>query len=136
MVGLLVMSHWWLDVLAHRPDLPLYPGGEYVAGLNLWSSLWGTVVLELLMFAAGVALYLRATAGRGQPRRALWGLLLFLVMVYLANLFGSPPPSTRALAWVGEAQWLLVLWGYWADRAGSKTMQVTSEGQVTRRNSE
>jgi hypothetical protein len=135
-VGLLVMSHWWLDALAHRPDLPLYPGGEYVAGLNLWSSLWGTLVLESLVFAAGVVLYLRATAGRGRPPWTLWVLLLFLIIVYLANLFGSPPPSVRALAWVGQAQWLLVLWGYWADRPRSTTTQAKAGGETGRRNSE
>ncbi len=116
-VGLLVMSHWWLDALVHRPDLPLYPGGEYVVGLNLWSSLWGTLVLESLVFVAGVVLYLRATAQRRRPHPwTLWVLLLFLMVIYLANLLGSPPPSVQALGWVGQAQWLLVLWGYWADR--------------------
>jgi hypothetical protein len=39
-----------------------------------------------------------------------------LVFIQIANIFGAPPPSVNALAWVGQAQWLLVVWGYWVDR--------------------
>jgi len=52
----------------------------------------------------------------GVGRWGLLGLVLFLFAVYTGNLFGPPPPSTQALAWVGQLQWLLVLWGYWVDR--------------------
>ena len=38
--GLAVMSHWLLDLVTHRPDLPLYPTGEILVGLGLWNSLW------------------------------------------------------------------------------------------------
>ena len=41
-VGAAVLSHWLLDFITHRPDLPLYPGGARV-GLGLWNSLWGTL---------------------------------------------------------------------------------------------
>src|SRR3954470_21958054 len=37
-VGLLVPSHWILDFFAHRPDLPLYPGGAERLGLGLWNN--------------------------------------------------------------------------------------------------
>src|SRR5687768_4256927 len=36
-VGLAVLSHWVLDFVTHRPDLPLWPGGPMV-GLGLWNS--------------------------------------------------------------------------------------------------
>ncbi len=52
-VGLAVVSHWLLDAIVHHPDLPLYPGSGYVVGLSLWSSLSGTLVVELLIFAIG-----------------------------------------------------------------------------------
>jgi hypothetical protein len=42
--------------------------------------------------------------------------MAFLVGVYLANLFGPPPPSAQAVAWTANAMWLLVAWGYWLDR--------------------
>ncbi len=60
-LGLAVVSHWMLDAIVHRPDLPLYPGSQYLVGFGLWSSLWGTLVVELLIFGIGVGLYLRTT---------------------------------------------------------------------------
>ena len=46
-VAVLVVSHWLLDALAHRPDLPLVPGGEARIGLSLWNVPWGSVLFEL-----------------------------------------------------------------------------------------
>lgn len=112
-----VASHWVLDALVHRADLPLAPGVEPRVGLGLWHSLPATAALEGACFAAGVAIYLRSTrAVDGVGRWALWGLLLFLVGIYAANLFGPPPPSTAAVTWSAQAMWLIVLWAYWADR--------------------
>src|SRR6266498_3662872 len=42
-VALLVVSHWLLDFVTHRPDMPLYPGGRLV-GLGLWNSEAATVI--------------------------------------------------------------------------------------------
>lgn len=53
-VALLVVSHWVLDFVTHQPDLPLYPTGPRV-GLGLWHSISGTVIVEGLMLAAGIA---------------------------------------------------------------------------------
>src|SRR5512141_672663 len=46
----LVLSHWVLDFIAHRPDMPLWPGGP-VVGLGLWYSVPATLVVELGLFA-------------------------------------------------------------------------------------
>ena len=59
--GAAVVSHWVLDLLLHRPDLPILPGGDYRAGFGLWNSLAATLVIELAVFAVGLALYLRTT---------------------------------------------------------------------------
>ena len=116
-VGLLVLSHWVLDLFMHRPDLPLYPGSETTLGLNAWSSLPLTLAIELPIFALGVWLYTRATTPRDAVGRwALVGLVAFLLVVYTSNLLGPPPPSAIAIAWMGQAQWLLVLWAYWVDK--------------------
>ena len=53
-LGGLVLSHWGLDALVHRPDLPLYPGSATVVGLDAWSSLPVTLALELPLFAPGL----------------------------------------------------------------------------------
>lgn len=116
LVGLLVASHWVLDWLTHVPDLPLYPGGPLV-GLGLWRSFAGTMILEALVFAAGVAMY----AGRTRPRDrtgrfAFLALVAFLVVLYVGNAFGPPPPDVNAVAWGALAGWLLPLFGWWVDR--------------------
>lgn len=116
-VAVLVLSHWLLDALVHVPDLPLAPAGAARVGLGLWTHPAVEAALELAIFALGAALYLRAT--RPCDRIGTWalvGLLVVLLLVHLANAVGEPPPSVTAIAWVGEAQWLLVAWGYWIDR--------------------
>lgn len=121
-LGALVLSHWLLDLFMHRPDLPLYPGAASEVGLNAWSSLPLTLAIEIPLFALGVWLYARATSPRDAVGRwGLAGLVAFLLLVYASNLFGPPPPSATAIAWVGQAQWLIVLWGYWVDRHRSIT---------------
>jgi hypothetical protein len=116
-VGALVVSHWLLDAIVHVPDLPLAPGSEVVVGAGLWNFPLAELAIELLIFAIGVVLYLRVTQARDAIGRwGLAGLVTFLVIIQLANSFGEPPPSSNAIAWVGQAQWLLVLWGYWLDR--------------------
>lgn len=115
--GVAVLSHWILDFLTHRPDLPLMPGGETFVGLGLWFSLVGTFVVEVCIFAVGIWFYIRATRSLDRVGTiGFWALIGFLFVIYLGNLFGEPPPNVNVLAWVGNAQWLLVVWGYWVDR--------------------
>lgn len=116
-IGVLVMSHWVLDLLTHRPDLPLIPWIDTKVGMGLWNSIPFTVAIEGFLFVAGAFLYMRTTkAVNRKGAAALWGLLAFLSVMYLMNLFGPPPPSVEPIAYVGLSQWLLVAWGYWIDR--------------------
>ncbi len=116
-IWLCVLSHWFLDAIVHRPDLPLYPGSHTLVGLGLWNSIVGTVLVEGVIFVIGVRLYLKAT--RARDRRgtfALWSFIVVLVAIYLANLVGPPPPNLRALEIAGLSLWLIPVWGYWIDR--------------------
>jgi len=114
--GLAVISHWFLDLLVHRPDLPLAPEGSTRLGLGLWNSVPATLVLEIGVFSLGLYLYLRSTRAKDRTGSvALWLLVGFLGLVYAGNVFGPPPPSATAIAWAGQAQWLLVAWAYWVD---------------------
>lgn len=116
-VGCVTMSHWILDLIMHRPDLPLLGSSSTKVGLGLWDSFPLTLLLELGLFAAGVFVYMRATAA--DDRIGKWGLialLVFLVSIYLSNIFGPPPPSEDMIAIAGNAMWLIVLWGWWIDR--------------------
>ena len=117
-LGLLVFSHWHLDALSHRPDLPLWPGGGTVVGLGLWHSVPATLAVELSMFAIGVALYVRAAPARDRTGFfAFWGLIAFLLAAYAGSTFGPPPPNVQAIAIAGIAGGVLfTIWSWWADR--------------------
>jgi hypothetical protein len=114
-VALLVASHWVLDALVHRPDLAPAPGSAMRFGLGLWNVPAASLAVELGLFAGGVLLYLRATAG--QRRGPLGVLCTVLLAIYVADFAGPPPPAMSAVALAGMAQWLLVAAGYWVDRA-------------------
>jgi hypothetical protein len=113
----LVLSHWILDWITHRPDMPLYPGSEKF-GLGLWNSVPGTLALELVLFGAGVATYVRATRPRdGIGKWSLLALVAALVVIYVANLLSGAPPSVTAI-WVAGLLGVAVLlaWSAWTDR--------------------
>ena len=117
-VGALVVSHWLLDFVSHRPDLPLYPGGP-LAGLGLWRSVPATLVLELALFGGAAALALRSVLHPARVGRfAVAGFLGLLLLIYLANAAGPPPPSAPVVAWSALSLWLLVPWAGWLDRRG------------------
>jgi len=116
-VGIGVVSHWVLDWITHAPDMPLWPGGPEF-GLALWNSVPGTMIVESLMFAVGVWLYLGATrATDGIGAVALWALVALLVISYAAQPFMGTPPSVRAVVVSGlifEA--VSLAWVWWLDR--------------------
>ena len=112
----LILSHWVLDALSHRADMPLLPWGGVRVGLGLWQSLPATLAVEGLLFALGVVFYLQATRGRPGGGRFAW-LAAFLAVGYLTNVFGPPPPSVTAVAFAGLlGAVLLPGWAAWADR--------------------
>lgn len=115
-LGSLVPTHWVLDFIAHRPDMPIYPSGPKY-GLGMWNSVPLTIAVEYVLFAAGIAIYLSATRAKDATGRwAFWSLVVLLGVLYPASLFGPPPPSVQVLAWSALAIWLTVPWAGWADR--------------------
>ncbi len=115
-IVLLVLSHWVLDVLTHRPDMPLTLSDTNRIGFGLWNHPVLAVSVELLLFAGGVWLYTGSTRALNRKGSiGFWALVVFLLVVYAANIFGPPPPSSTAVAWSAQALWLLVAWGFWVD---------------------
>ena len=116
-VWLAVLSHWVLDFFTHAPDLPLYPGSEKMVGLGLWNSLSGTLAFELGIFLLGMILYLGTTRPANRTGTYTFVLLMvFLLVTYVINILGPPPPDYRMVAYSALLLWLLVPWGYWIDR--------------------
>ncbi len=115
-VGACVPTHWLLDYVAHRPDMPLVPRGPRY-GLGMWNSLPLTIAVELGLFGIGILIYLSARRAADRTAHiALWSLVGLLVVVYFASTFGPPPPNVRVLAVSALVIWLTVPWAAWADR--------------------
>jgi membrane-bound metal-dependent hydrolase YbcI (DUF457 family) len=116
-VGLLVLSHWFLDLPMHAPDLPLWPGSTVKVGLGAWRSIPLTIAIELAVFVPGLVAYLRATRAKDRVGSwGVWAMVAVLLLIFFSG-FGSPPPaSPRAVAYSALGLWLFVPWGYWVDR--------------------
>lgn len=120
-LGGLVASHWVLDVVTHRPDLPLWPGGPQV-GLGLWNSIPGTIIVEAALLAGGLALYLRTTSARDRMGRwSLMALVALTALIWISQPWAPVPPSAAAVAWGGLVLWMLPPWAAWIDRHRSTT---------------
>jgi membrane-bound metal-dependent hydrolase YbcI (DUF457 family) len=113
----LVLSHWVLDVVTHRPDMPLYPGSVNL-GLALWNSVAGTLIVEGLLFLVCMAIYMKATRARdGIGRWGFGAMIVVLLGMYVSTLFAPPPTDMTAIAFFGIVfGWLFVLFGWWVDR--------------------
>jgi hypothetical protein len=115
-LGLLVVSHWFLDFPVHAADLPLWPSASSPkVGLGWWKSWPLTWILELTIYAAGISFYARFT--RALDRIGSWGFWIYVLVLFLIfALSHGPPPSERALAWSALGLWLFVPWAWWVDR--------------------
>ena len=116
-VGGLVFSHYVLDLITHRPDLPITLNGPGRVGLGLWNYPGTALATELALFIIGAAIYAGVTRERDRLGRIGWyALIATLAAIYFAALYGPPPPNAEAVAVAGQLLWLFVLWGYWVDR--------------------
>jgi hypothetical protein len=133
-VGLLVLSHWLLDLPMHAPDLPLWPGSTVKVGLGAWRSIPLTIALELGVFVAGLLTYVRATRARDRLGSwGLWGMVALLLALFFSGFAAAPPASDRAVAYAALGLWLFVPWGYWVDRHREAVGWAPGVGGATRR---
>jgi membrane-bound metal-dependent hydrolase YbcI (DUF457 family) len=116
-IALCVISHWFLDLVVHRPDLPVWPGDSIKLGLGLWNYPIITALVEGILLSAGVLLYCKATAAKNKfGRYGLVALVAFLIFIQVGNMAAPPPPNVTAIAWAGQLQWLLVVLAYFIDK--------------------
>ena len=113
-----VVSHWVLDWVTHRPDMPLAPGLDTKLGLGLWNSVAGTMVVESLLYVVGAWLYVRTTRARDAVGR--WGWWTFVVLLgalYFLTANGPAPANIPILVTTGLIFEVVTLaWAWWADR--------------------
>lgn len=108
-LGATVFSHWVLDVIVHRPDLPLYDNSAKV-GLGLWNHPVPAFLFEAAIFLAGFALYWKRIPGT--KRRVAFGLFGALILVVHVGMFYGPPPeSIRQAALMDLVTYAAFAWG-------------------------
>jgi hypothetical protein len=98
LVAVAVFSHWVLDFIVHRPDLPLYDDYPKV-GLGLWNYAAPAFLLEIAVLFGGIFLYLRSTTATDRLGRfgmPVFGVLMLIVQAMA--FFGTPPPSAAVAA--------------------------------------
>jgi hypothetical protein len=113
-----VLSHWILDWISHRPDMPLSPGVQKYFGLGLWTSIPAAVIIEGGFWALAVIFYARAT----HPKRragvyGYWTVVAVLSLAWYNNLAGQPPPNVHAATLISLVFFsMAVAWAYGMNR--------------------
>jgi len=99
LVGFAVLSHWLLDALVHRPELPVVGAGSRMLGLGLWNDMPVALVVEAALVFAGVLLFLQgASLPRGRSIALAALAIVVLVFTVLGMTVAPPPPSAAAMA--------------------------------------
>jgi hypothetical protein len=114
LVGIAAFSHWVLDLVVHRPDLPRF-GDDHKVGFGLWNYRGPALGLEILFLFGGMWLYLRRaeSSGGGGGSFVMAGVAMLAVHTFV--FYGPPPVSGHAAAvsalaaygiFAGVAWWL------------------------------
>ncbi len=115
--GVIVMSHWVLDVISHPPDMPLSPGVTLRWGLGLWTSVPATILIEGGLWVLALVVFLRCRDALPRGRRiGLWIGVALITTVWIGNIAG-PPPTNPAFAPISSLVLFtaIVAWSYWVD---------------------
>jgi membrane-bound metal-dependent hydrolase YbcI (DUF457 family) len=121
-VGLVVLSHWVLDLLVHIPDLPIAPFGNIKWGLGGWNSIPFTIAAECLFFFGGLFIYSKNTRPvKAAGRWVLAVLAVLLTLLYFSTTFFSSSTSDGGPLIVMFVvfmilQAVLVGLAYWTDK--------------------
>jgi len=110
-----VLSHWLLDWISHRPDMPLSPSVHRYVGLGLWSSIPTALIVEGGFWALAAILYARVTRPKTVPARTRTGRLSLSSPLAWYNNLAGPPPSNPQTASLNSLFFffLAVVWAYW-----------------------
>lgn len=119
-LALAVFSHWVLDLVVHRPDLPLY-GNAHKVGFGLWNYPITALALESVLLFGGMFIYLRSTTATSFTDR--YGMFFFglaILAVHSLLFWGPMPSSTVAGAFtLGSLYLILSAVAYWLEKKRS-----------------
>ena len=111
-----VLSHWLLDFISHRPDMPLAPGVRAVFGLGLWTSIPATLVVEGGFWITALIMGWQGMAHRKRfARFVFWIGAAVITASWYQNIAGPPPAASTAAAGIASFIFfgLVTAWAYW-----------------------
>jgi len=111
LLGLVVFSHWFADLLVHTPDLAvwnIFSDHAVKLGLGLWSYASLAYFVECSLLIVAVAFYLRRTHAVSSKGRYL--VILYLICLVLLQAFitfgGYIEPDKVIYAWQAIASFI------------------------------
>ncbi len=97
-MGIAVLSHWFLDLIVHTPDLPLWQDASTKFGFGLWNNAIATYALEAVLLVGGLLIYLRSTTSSTAIGK--YGMVIFVVILLLvnaSNVFGPLESDSKII---------------------------------------
>jgi hypothetical protein len=121
-MGVAVLSHWFLDLIVHTSDLPLLIDDSTKIGFGLWNSAIGTYLLEAALLLAGLGMYLKSTKGSAFASKN--GMIIFVVLMLIMNvnnIFGPPLVNDTTIMSIAGLVMYFIFSGvaFWLDRKRS-----------------
>jgi hypothetical protein len=117
-IFLVVLSHWLLDFVSHRPDLPIVPEMHRYVGLGLWNSIPATLLVEGGFWCFAIILYVRSTRTKSFTAAfVFWSGISLLTLLWFSNIAGPPPQNPKTAPFASLIVFSLTLaWAYWVNR--------------------
>ncbi len=121
-MGVAVLSHWFLDLIVHTPDLPLWSDSSTKVGFGLWNNAIATYVLEAILLLVGLGMYLKSS--KGTTFAGKYGMIIFVVLMLIINvnnIFGPPMADDIVTMSVAGLLMYCIFTGvaFWLDRKRS-----------------
>ncbi len=109
-VAAVVASHWFLDLIVHRPDLPLDGDQTVKLGLALWNYPVPAFVAEMALLFASIIVWCRRSGAGMAARRAGRVFIVGFLILQLGFWLGPVPPVIEAVAASALFTFLLIAW--------------------------
>jgi len=119
LLGLGVFSHYFLDFIVHIPELTIAGDNSAVVGLGLWNHIYIALLVEVIIFLAGLIIYIWKTKAISLSGK--YGIYIFsallIVAAFISQVLSPKPESGNEVAGAALLSVVLViLTAYWLDR--------------------
>lgn len=118
-MGIAVLSHWFLDLIVHTPDLPLWHDESTKLGFGLWNNDIATYLLEAILLVTGLWIYLSSTSATTKIGK--YGMVIFvciLLSINAFNIFGPLMDDSKVALAISSLTlyFLFAATAHWLDR--------------------